>query len=307
MKNILVIYYSQSGQLKEILEQMLSPLVKSDDFTVDFHTIVPLEKHPFPWPKKAFFDVFPESFLQIPKPNEPFPNELFQKNYDLVILGYQTWYLSPSVPFNSFLKSEEGKNILTGKPVVTVSASRNMWIFAQEKTKKLLQAAKANLVGNIALVDRHWNHISVITIVHWMMGGKKTKYLGIFPKPGVSDNDIASSSKFGESLEKYLQENDLQNLQPNLVKKGAVKISPFLVQCDRRGNFIFAKWAKLIYEKGQQSPEKREQWLKFFNYYLIFAIWVIMPVVFVLFLLTYLPLYHQINKDKKYYQSVSLR
>lgn len=74
-----------------------------------------------------------------------------------------------------------------------------MWIMAQEKVKKLLVANHAKLVGNIALVDRNLNYISVITIVHWLMGGKKTKMLGIFPKPSVSDNDIESSFPFWSS------------------------------------------------------------------------------------------------------------
>lgn len=307
MKNVLVIYFSQSGQLKTILEQVLSPMVNSENFQVDFQAIQPMETPPFPWPKMDFFDVFPESFLQIPKPNKAFPKSVFQKKYDLIILGYQTWYLSPSIPFNSFLKSEEGKQLLAGMPVVTVSASRNMWILAQEKTKALLVDAKAKLIGNIALVDKHWNHISVITIVHWMMGGKKTKYLGIFPKPGVSEKDIKASRIFGETIKTNLLNEKPNLLQTELVKKGAVKIHPFLVQCDRRGNIIFSKWAKLIEKKGRESPEKRNRLLHVFNYYLIFAIWVIIPIVFVLFLLTYIPFYNKIQADKKYYRSVSFK
>lgn len=306
MKNVLVVYYSQSGQLKNILENLVVPLKESETFNVDFLEIKPVENHPFPWNNNTFFDVFPESFLQLSKPNHPFPKEVFQKEYELILLGWQTWYLSPSIPVNSFLKSEEGKRLVQGKPVVTVSASRNMWVLAQEKIKKLLHGAGANLVGNIALVDRHPNHISVITIVHWMMGGKKTKYLGIFPKPGVKEEDIKAASRFGASIKNRLEANNLNSLQPDLVKKGAVRIDPFLVQCDRRGNFIFKKWATLLHKKGNESPEKRKRYLRFFNYYLVFAIWVVMPVVFILFLLTYIPLNHQIKRDKKYYQSVDL-
>ena len=70
--------------------------------------------------------------------------------------------------------------------------------------KKLLVANNSKLVGNIALVDRNMNHISVITIVHWLMGGKKTKMLGIFPKPGVSDNDIEAASRFGLPIKNAL-------------------------------------------------------------------------------------------------------
>jgi len=230
-----------------------------------------------------------------------------EQDFDLIILGYQIWYLSPSIPVNSFLKSEEGKKILDGKPVITVIGCRNMWIMAQEKTKKLLREAGADLVGNIALVDRHINHISLITIVHWMMKGKKDSYLGIFPKPGVSDEDISNSSRFGIPVLNHLKNGDFSSLQPELVRLGAVRIKPLLVFIDKRGNFIFSKWSKKIREKGLPKDPARRPWLKAFNYYLAFALWFIAPIVTILFLILSLPLYFKLKKSTEYYQSVNLR
>ena len=163
------------------------------------------------------------------------------------------------------------------------------------------------MVGNIALVDRHWNHISVITIVHWMMGGKKTKYLGVFPKPGVSDRDINEADKFGVVIKKYLFEESFEQLQNALIKEKAVTVKPFLIRSDKSGNHIFSKWSAHIYKVGLKSSTARAKWLNFFKYYLQFAIWVFVPVVFIIFLLTYIPFYTRIKKDIRYYQSVRLR
>ena len=121
MKRVLVVYYTQSGQLKEIIDSVLSPLT---EVTIDFLPIDTAEPFPFPWTDEAFFGAFPESYLQIPQLLKPF--ELVHTDYDLVILGYQVWYLSPSIPFNSFLQSEAGKQLLQGKPVITISGTRNM-------------------------------------------------------------------------------------------------------------------------------------------------------------------------------------
>lgn len=307
MKNILVIYYSQSGQLGDILTNLVAPLEKQENYQVTKYLLEPEESYPFPWNKKDFLQVFPETFLQIPKPNKPIPKEIINQKYDLIILGYTVWYLSPSIPINSFLKSEEAKVLLKDKPVITVNGSRNMWILAQEKVKKLLIETKSKLVGNIAFVDKAGNLISVITIVHWMMGGKKTKYLSIFPKPGVSDKDINSAGKFGDIIHEHFLKENFENLQEELVKSGAIMIRPFLIQSDKSGNHIFKKWSAFIYKAGLKSPKKREQLLNFFEYYLQFAIWVFVPIVFILFLLTYLPFYSRIKKDIKYYQSVRLR
>ncbi|WP_271392378.1 dialkylrecorsinol condensing enzyme DarA [Aequorivita sinensis] len=303
MKEVLIVYYSQTGQLTNILNNIATTL-SGEEVNISYHEIVPKKKFPFPWTQEEFYGAFPETFLQIPTPLEAVPPNVLQKKYDLVILGYTTWYLTPSIPINSFLKLEEAKVLLNNTPVVTVSASRNMWIMAQEKVKKLLQANSAKLVGNIALVDKNLNHISVITIVHWLMGGKKTRMFGVFPKPGVSDSDIQASSRFGDPIKAALLKNDYSDLQSNLLSIGAVKVEASLIATDIRGNMVFTKWANQLIKK---EGEERKKWLVYFKYYLLFAIWLIAPIVFIVFLLTYLPMYRKIQKDIAYYSSVELK
>jgi len=307
MKKVLVVYYTQTGQQKEILDQILSPLKEDSDVELTFHKIEPVQDYPFPWDGTTFFDAFPESFLQIPCELNPVPQEIINKDFDLIILGYQVWYLSPSIPVNSFLKSEEGKKILEGKPVITVIGCRNMWVMAQEKVKKLLKDSGAKLVGNIALVDRNVNHVSLITIVHWMMKGKKNSYLGIFPKPGVSDKDIQESEKFGVPILRHLKQNAYADLQKELIDFKAVTIKPLLVFIDKRGNFIFSKWSAIIRKKGLPGDPKRRPWLKAFYVYLWIALWIIAPVVTILFLILSLPFFFKFRKETEYYQSVNLK
>jgi hypothetical protein len=162
-------------------------------------------------------------------------------------------------------------------------------------------------VGNIVLTDRSPNHIGLITIAHWMFTGKKDRYLGIFPKPGVSQKDIDESSKFGHTLLKHISYNNYDTLQNELLVQKAVTIKPFLITVDKRANLIFSKWAKFIKSKGDSDKNKRLFWVKIFDKYLIFAIWFIAPIVFILFLLTYLPLFGKIKKDIKYYSSVKVK
>jgi len=304
MKNVLVVYYTQSGQLLEIAQNVVETLEASSEVSVTYHQVKPVNDYNFPWKKDSFFDAFPESFLQIPCELEEPKSEVLSKKYDLVILAYQIWYLTPSIPFNSFLKSDAAKLLLKDSPVVTVIGCRNMWIQAQEKTKLLLNKVQAKLVGNIVLIDRHINHISVITIEKWMFSGKKESYLGIFPKPGVSQKDIDEATKFGTPILNSLLQGKYQNLQTSLLEIGAVKINPFLVLVDKRANVLFGKWANLIIKKGKPGDKKRLKWIGYFNKYLKFAIWFIAPIVFIVFLLTYLPSIGSIRRDQKYYGSV---
>lgn len=300
MKNVLVLYYTQSGQLGEIAKNIAKPLLNDADIAVTFCDIALEKPFPFPWQKDAFFDAFPESFLQIPTKIIAPSEAVLSIKYDLVIFAYQVWYLSPSIPANSFLKSEFAKQLMENVPVITVIGCRNMWIMAQEKVKQLLQNVNGKLVGNIVLVDRAPNLISVITIVDWMFTGIKRKYLGVFPKPGVSEKDIRGASRFGDTILKCLKQNDYSDLQPELIKKGAVNVSEYLIKTDKKGNMIFSKWANLIISK----KESRAKWLKAFNIYLLLAIWIISPIVYILHLLTYPFTTKKRKRAIAYYQGV---
>lgn len=294
MKRILVIYYTQSGQLKEIADNFVAPFQKQG-IPVDFYEIQMETPYPFPWTNESFFGVFPESFLELPQPIKAMPPDIETQEYDLVVLAYQVWYLSPSIPVTSFLKSEQARVLLEGKPVVTLSGTRNMWIKAQEKVRNMLVKKGARIVANIALTDRHYNHISVLTIVHWLFTGKKDKYLGIFPLPGVSQKDITNATQYGELVLNHSQKGEYQqSLQKEIVAQGGVQVKPFLLSAEKKANRLFGIWARAIY----QSP-RRKFLLKCFHAYLYFAIWILMPIVWLFYWLTYLLFYKKIRRDCK--------
>jgi len=302
-KNILVIYYSQTGQLEDIVRNIAQPFeAKKEAYDITYYNIQLKEDFPFPWPGDVFFNTFPESYLQIPKEILPPSEEILNKKYDLILFGYQVWYLTPSIPIISFLKSGYAERILKDTPVVTISGTRNMWMLSQEKLKVYLRDLQAKLVGNIALVDRHDNYTSVLTILRWLTTGQKEKS-GMLPAAGVSDEEITGSVKYGEIIERHFSNNDLNNLQPELVKNGAIEIRPFLVRVEKVGNKIFTVWSNLIIKK----KEKRPLLIKFFKVYLMAAIWIISPVVLVLHLLTTPIFWFKRQKQKRYLQGINLK
>lgn len=300
-KKALIIYYSQSGQLKEIADNIIRPMVKDDFYEVDFYEIKPVKDYVFPWEGKDFYNAFPESFQQIPTAIENPPHNILEKNYDLIILAYQIWFLTPSIPINSFLKSDFAKQLMNGKKTITVVGCRNMWAKAQTKVKQLVVAQGGKLVGNIAFADRHLNHISVITIVHWVMGGKKTKKWGIFPKPGVAEKDILEASKFGKLIVEAEKNNHFEGLQEKIIQHDGASLKPFIIFMDEKANKMFAIWSKFVLA----NPNKRKQRVRFFKAYLLIAIWLISPIVYLVFLLTYPLRIGQIKRKKTLYCGVN--
>jgi hypothetical protein len=174
MKRVLVLYYSQTGQLSSVVESFTAPLKNSNEIEVIYQPIEPKKSYPFPWGFIAFFDAFPESIYMDGCEIKELDIEL-DDEFDLVILAYTIWFLSPSIPISGFLNSKYSK-VLKDKPVITLIACRNMWIMAQEKIKKRLAELGATLIDNVVLVDRGSSLATFITTPRWMLTGKKTVF-----------------------------------------------------------------------------------------------------------------------------------
>jgi hypothetical protein len=192
-------------------------------------------------------------------------------------------------------------------PIVTVIGSRNMWVNAQEDIKKMIVANHGKLRGNIALRDRHNNLLSVITIIYWMGTGKKERYLGLFPKPGVSEADIEQASRFGFPILEAINSNNFDSLQEKLISLEAVELDSNVVSTENKGKKIFKLWSSFILKKGKPGDPARVFRLNLFKYYLLFVIFIISPIVSLVFYLTYPLFYHRIKLNMKYHQSVSLK
>ena len=294
MKKALVVYYSQSGQTKEIADTIIKPL--NSNFEIVYEELKPLPPYPFPWTGMSFFQTFPESVQEIPCQLEPFkfnPDE----NFDLIVLAFQVWYLSPSLPVSSFLQSAQGKRVLKNKPVVTIQGVRNMWVMSQERIKKRIRDAGGNLIGNIVLYDKNPNLVSVITIVKWMTTGEKHGkglYAKIFPPSGVADKDIQEAGKFGHVILNAFQSGNLSQMQDHLIKEDAVKVNPVLASIEKRGRMMFEIWSKFILKKGSYNSPERAARLKLFKYYLFAVIYLVSPFVSMLFYIA-----HKINFQGK--------
>jgi hypothetical protein len=270
-KKVLAICYSQSGQLAGIVDRLTAPLAEAGA-TVEIVRVEPLPGYPFPWTTERFYSVMPDCVLGVTGRLAPF--QLKETSYDLIVLGYQAWFLYPSIPVNTLLHDPGFRKVLTDTPVVTITGARNMWLNTFLEIKKLLRDARGRLVGNIALIDRHPNHISFITIFHWLLGGKKDRYLKIFPMPGVSAADITRTAEYGKTLTPHLLNNDWAGLQEELVRQKAVNTRYSLLLLESTAIPTYEKWARFI-----AGRKKRKAWLTVFRYYLLFSLFVAAPIL----------------------------
>lgn len=302
---VLVLYYSQTGQLKEIVNNCLGPLNEDTSVEVDLCKIETEHQFPFPWTRLEFFNAFPESVYGTPFPLKPLQIDQ-SKNYDLVILAYTVWYLNPSIPISSFLQSDAAKHILKGKKVVTLLGSRNMWVLAQEKVKRHLKNLNANLIGNIVLIDRNPNLVSIITIVRWMFYGKKNPFWG-FPRAGIIQEDINSSNRFGEVLLDRVRKNDLTDMQEELNEMGAVEINPSLLILEKRATKLFGMYAGFLSNKGGFYDKDRLGRVSLLSYLLPIGAFILSPITTISSYLISIIKRKEIDDEIRYFKRNEIR
>lgn len=302
-QKILIIYYTQTGQLKRIIDRVVTPLQAQADIV--YEEIVPVQPFTFPWDKQTFYDTMPETVLGRPRGVQPLkvnPDE----HFDLVILAYQPWFLSPSQPTAAFLQSEGAARLLKGKKVLTLIGARNMWLNAQEKVKTYLHQAGAQLVGNIALVDTSSNLISVMTVLRWQFKGKKeaTRFL---PPAGVQEKEIQAADRFAAPITQALQQGNWEQLHPQLRQQDAVTLKPNLVVLEDRGIRAFRYWSKFISAKGGPGAPERQGRVSMYRGLLLLGIFVLTPITKISSMITLLVKRNQLLQEVEYFKGIDLR
>jgi len=288
---IATFYYSQSGQALSVAKSICEPLGN-----VIYKQIIPQQDYPFPWNKDEFFDTFPETRLGMP-PSGIKPIDLTEiEKANLIMIVGQSWFLSPSLPLQSFLADEGVRQYLRGKNVIFVNVCRNMWLMTGRKIKSDIKEIGANLVGHIVLQDRGQNLVSALTIARWLLFGKK-KACWMLPDAGVSEADIKGASRFGEIIRNAYEKDGIETLQTNLLAAGAIHYKPSVLFLEKAGHRMFGHWARFIRKKGDFGDPRRHLRVNLFFYYLLTVLFVVSPFAQIFFFLTY-PL-QQVSRHKK--------
>jgi hypothetical protein len=301
MKRVLAVHFSQTGQLARIVRRLVSPMVGEVELVEEI--LRPRTPYPFPWPLLRFFDAMPEAVLLDPPALEPIGAD---GDFDLVVLAYQVWFLSPSGPITAFLKSDQGKRLLRGRPVVTVIGCRNMWLNAQETVKRLIQEAGGELRDNVVFTDQAPTLATLVTTPRWLLSGRRDAFLGL-PPAGVTEEQIAGAERFGHALVQALRAGRERNGAPMLAGLGAAVVDPRLIFSERAGTRAFGAWSRIIRLGGKPGSWLRLPLVALFCVYLVAMILAVVPVSLLLQRLLRPLLARRLESQRTYFEAPSGR
>jgi len=302
-KNILVISYSQTGQLNNLVKNFIAPLNENNPkVDITYKNIEPLKPYPFPWDLMTFMDTFPESIHLTGCDLKPIEDDEIE--YDLVILAYQVWFLSPSIPIAAFLQSDYAKKKLHNKPVITLIGCRNMWVMAQEKVKMLLNNIGAKLIDNVVLIDRGNSLETFITTPRWMLTGKTDSLWGM-SEAGVDPAEIKKTKRFGKVLLEALKNDEEKKHISLLQGLKAVEVDSKLIRSEKIATKSFHIWGNLIQKLGKPGDIKRKPAVMLYLVFLLLIILTVVPINMIIQLILRKTNKDQVLKEKEKYEQPS--
>jgi hypothetical protein len=260
-----VYLYSQTGQLREVADAWTAPLV-ARGWDVRWVDVEPLVTFPFPWPIRRFFGLFsaavdPGALVELAEPAGGFDTE----PEELVILAYQVWYLAPSLPIRSLVKTHPES--VRNREVVSLIACRNMWYSAAIEMAGLLQSAGARSVRVVAATDTRRQSTSLVTTLHWLLTGSREPFLW-FGRAGVGDAELARVASAGRCVAESGQ-----------CPQSAAPVVPSLAAADLLAGTVFRRWGVTVRSVSRIGALARAASLAIFALGLGIGIVVGMPLI----------------------------
>jgi hypothetical protein len=239
MKKVLIVYYSQAGQTERAVEHLARGLGRA--VATDLRRIEPEEPFKFPWSMRNFFRAFPRCVQSVAPRTQPL--NLRWDDYDLVLLAYPVWFLSPALPMQGFLLSEEARG-LQGKTVITVATCRNLPLSAGIWMKDRIAALGGYFAGQLAACERTPLWASFVTTPRWMLTGRKNAFW-FWPPAGLSDSDFAQIEATAAGIAQAWAASNGDPARLPALGSNLNRVSLLLM--DRIGHDVFFRpWSRLI-------------------------------------------------------------
>jgi hypothetical protein len=245
MLKVLLVQYSLSGETSHATEEFLKGLSNEykDQVTLVKQFIEPTPAFGFPWSFWDFFDVLPETIHPSPWQRSVVPPTTSQEqeeDYDLVVLGWQTWYLSPSLPVRLALEDPHYQSLLNDhcQQVVLLGTHRNMWHHASDGLCASLQkhCPKLKLAGQINFCQSSPFLVSVVETLQRQLQGN-TGVGGTTAKQDAYEE--------GRRFARHCQQQE-QSSQAMTVYQGGTPWNPTLAFCENTFFPIKSAAAKLM-------------------------------------------------------------
>jgi hypothetical protein len=130
------------------------------------------------------------------------PDTVRNGDYDLICIGSPTWWQTVSMPMRSFLKSDEGRKLLAGKPFAVFVVCRQYWKANFTAVRELAEQQGGRYVDGIHFTYPGDQLRSMLSLTSYLGSGEyRDRYLGVrIPTTNVGPEQLEQTRKFATGL-----------------------------------------------------------------------------------------------------------
>jgi menaquinone-dependent protoporphyrinogen IX oxidase len=209
---VLSVYFSHTEQAKKVSDAIAEVLRgRGCDVTqagiefTDTHYAKNFKVFPF---RHAVFGILPLLWPQLRRKTGQIriPEEAKAGDYDLICVGSPTWFFTSAMPLRSYLKSDEARTVLAGKPFAAYVVCRRYWSVNLREVKKLGTAQGGDYVDGIHFTYEGGQIRSLLALLSYFGKGEmreRSLAIKIPPtnlKPDFGDQAREFANKLADTL-----------------------------------------------------------------------------------------------------------
>jgi len=199
---VLLVYYSHTQQAKRVSDAMAEVLrgrgcdvsEAGIEFT-DPHYAKNFKEFPF---RHAVFGILPLVWPQLRRKTGQIriPEAAQQGDYHLVCFGSPTWFFTTAMPLRSYLKSDEARKMLAGKPFAAYVVCRRYWSVNLKEVRKLGSAQGGKYLDGIRFTYEGGQIRSLLSLLSYFGKGEmRERSLGIKIPPSNLKQDFGDQAQ----------------------------------------------------------------------------------------------------------------
>ena len=130
------------------------------------------------------------------------PDEVRNGDYDLICIGSPTWWRTTNMPVRSFLKSDEARKLLDGKPFAAFVVCRRYWRENIKTVRKLGEKQGGRYVDGIHFEYPGGQIRSLLSLTSYLGSGEyRDRYMGVrIPTTNIQPEQLERTREFASAL-----------------------------------------------------------------------------------------------------------
>ena len=130
------------------------------------------------------------------------PDQVRNRDYDLICIGSPTWWRDTNMPMRSFLKSDEARKLLSGKPFAVFVVCRRYWHENLKTVRKLGEKQGGQYVNGVHFGYPGGQVRSLLSLTSYLGSGEyRDRYMGVrIPTTNVQPEQLEQARSFAVGL-----------------------------------------------------------------------------------------------------------